>query len=163
MWAALFISVLCNLVDVSGIVRFFAQIAGYNKYFNYSASLLNNPIYLFVVIVYIIMITDKYEMLKKKAKSKLILDLYIFSLIFLVFAVSNDMIYRVYIMFAILSIPAIPVALDEISVFRIALGNRKYNGLSLLLMGYYCLFFFGYIWYLSRAGNAAYIPYRFCF
>ena len=160
---ALIVSVLLNVLNVSGLVRILAGLFGFNKYYNYSSSLLNNPAYLLLIIVLVLVVTNKYEVLIAKAKSKQVLDFYIFSLIFLIFAVSNDMIYRVYIMFAILSLPAIPVVIDGVSRIKISINKKKFNAYGAVLICYYIFFFFGYIWYLSRSGNTAYIPYRFCF
>lgn len=160
---ALVTSVLLNILRDSNITRVFGRLAGFNKYFDYKASLLNNVPYVLLIVILVIFITNHYQDIVKRVNQKELLDRYIFSLVFLVFAVSNDMVYRVYITLAILSLPAIPMLIEGYSGVKIRYNMLSLNALEVLYVLYYLCFFLGYIWMLTYNGNQAYIPYRFCF
>ena len=61
-----------------------------------------------------------YSELYKSKEEKVLVDLFILSLVFLIFAVQNDMLYRVYIVLAFISIPGITIICKNLK------GKRNY-------------------------------------
>lgn len=145
-------SFACATLLGNTIISLFSSLMGYEGYASYEASLLNNPLYcifIFVVALFFAYCRDK--CVETKAQ-RMIYDLYLLSLCILFFGVKNDMIYRVYIIFAIASLPAIPIVWKKCgSICRLG------------YVGYYTVFFFGYIAMLALSQNLCYVPFKFCF
>ena len=101
------VCLVLNILDVQNLIGRTAFLLGYarNKFTTYEDSLLNNPIYLFGIIMLILIISEQYDQLDLSNKNRKFADIFMFSLCFLTFAVSNDMVYRVYIMLAVLALP----------------------------------------------------------
>ena len=156
-----------NFIGLSRMMTIIERLIGNTNYSNYSSSMLNNPLYLILVLAYVFWITSNYDKLQLDKWERNFYDLYIFSITFLLFAVSNDMVYRIYIVLAIISLPAIQVVIENDVSSRIVLSKRlNSNGvgsLTLVLCAYYICFFVGYILLLYKNHNSAYIPYHTLF
>lgn len=165
-WRVLaFVFLLLNLFDFSRLLIRLERLIGKTNYSNYSASILDNPAYVLVVFAFILWLTSSYDKIKIEQWDKRFYDLYIFSISFLIFAVSNDMVYRMYIMLAIISLPAIQTVVKNDRSVRVKTNNSNSSegktGLyTVILFCYYFSFWIGYILYLYYTNNSAYIPYR---
>jgi hypothetical protein len=134
-------------------------------YLHYESSLLNNPIYLTFIFMFALYLIYHYEDFKRLGilKRKL-LDFYMFSICFLVFAVSNDMFYRVYVIMAFCTLPSIPIVCEGLLNTRthIKIKNES-NIVESLYVIYYISFYLGYIMLLVINNNSHYIPFKFFF
>lgn len=158
------LSLICNVVNVSVLIQRVASFVGYDQYYDYRASLLNNPLYIVLMTAFILLLIQKYKRFTSSQGDKRLFDLYLFSLIMLIFAVSNDMVYRVYVMFSVIALPALPILTSKVGLFRIRISDVTVSrGLGIVYIAYYLCFFFGYLALLTINNNVAYIPYRFCF
>lgn len=156
-----------NFIDLSRVMNRIERLTGNTSYTNYSASMLNSPIYLVLVLGFVFLITSYYDKLQLDKWERNFYDLYLFSITFLLFAVSNDMVYRIYIVLAIISLPAIQVVIENDESTRIViskrLNSRGVGLLTLIICAYYICFFVGYILLLYKNHNSAYIPYHTLF
>lgn len=157
-WVA--IASVCLLLNLVGYERILARVAnifGFGVYVNYEASMLNVIPYILLIFVYILWLCHHYKNLTQDKRGKFFLDFYIFSLCFLLLAVRNDAVYRVYITFAFISLPALQFIWDR---------ARKFQEGMIFKIGYpayYVCFYCGYIGYLYITQNANYIPFQYCF
>ncbi len=156
-----------NQVGLSRILSRIEGLVGNANYINYSASILNNPIYILLVLVYFFWITSYYDSLEIEKWERYYFNIYLFSIAFMLFAVSNDMVYRVYIILAIISLPGIQIVFQNDKSSRIVLSKKlNSSGIGIFSLGlclYYICFFVGYILYLNMTHNSAYIPYHTIF
>lgn len=157
------VSVVINLVGARYIASFFAMRLGYGHYLSYSSSLLNNPIYIgFIAMVIFFFLShyDAYIAMGKREKG--LIDLYLFSLVFLIMAVSNDMFYRVYLILAFCSLPGVPIICEStrIGFSRIRIRHEEFFVRRLYVL-YYFVFYVGYMGLLAINQNSAYVPFRF--
>ena len=133
----------------------FILFSKYQGYETYEESVLNNPIYILLILFVIYFLVNKYHQLYKNEQEKFFIDIFLFSLTFLIFAVENDMFYRIYKVFALISIPGIIFICKnlrkELPIFEIG------------VVGYYSAFYIGYIslWYIRN--DSAYYPFKFIF
>ena len=146
-------------------------------YAEYEASLLNIGIYVIFIYFFILGICHYYDDLCTDRRSKTFVDLYLFSLCFLLVALPNDIAYRVYIMLAFTAIPAVPVLWRKLGNLRATelpvIGTLKVWGklpiltrfpvLKVGYVTYYLGLFVCYIFYLWLTNNQYYIPYSFGF
>lgn len=162
-----FVFIGFNFITFSRMISRVELLAGYTKYSNYGASILNNSAYIILVLLYLFWITSYYENLELDKWEQNFYDLYLFSIVFLLFAVSNDMVYRVYIIMAIISLPAIQIIFKNDKSSKIVLSHRlnfkRVRVFSFALCSYYFFFFIGYIFYLYINYNSIYIPYHTIF
>ena len=147
------ICLIMNLLKVGTLV--FKIISRYSLYETYDASLLNFRPYVFAITFIVLYFTSIYSELYKSKEEKVLVDLFILSLVFLIFAVQNDMLYRVYIVLAFISIPGITIICKNLK------GKRNY--IELCFVGYYSLFYIFYVslWYINN--DTAYMPFKFIF
>lgn len=133
----------------------FTIFSKYQGYETYEESVLNNPIYILVILFAIYYLISKYSILYKNETEKFFVDLFLFSLSFLLFAIENDIIYRIYKMFALISIPGIAFICKNL--------RKTYPIFEVGLVGYYSAFYLGYIslWYIKN--DSAYYPFKFIF
>lgn len=148
-----------------------------DKYVNYDASLLNIGVYAMFIYAIIMGLCHYYDELCTDKSRKQFIDLYIFSLSYMLIALPNDIAYRIYIMLAFTAIPAVPILWEKLGTLRMGdipiVGKLKIwrkmpklRGITPVIPGYtlyYFAFFIGYICYLWLTGNTAYIPYSFGF
>lgn len=160
---ALICALVFKMIGLSRLLAFMINLFGFSLSYNtYEASMLDRPIYLILIVGLVAYILYRYPDLTENQMSKKKIDLYIFSLCFLVIAVSNDMIYRVYIILAYIALPALPVVLEkrkERSSGVYVVGEAQIA--QALYVVYYFSFFVGYLAYLKISGNTMYIPFRF--
>lgn len=159
-----FVFFMLNLFRASRFLSAIERWFGHSNYSNHRATLLDNVIYIFLLVCYIFWVTSFYDDLKIDVWKKRFLDLYLFSITFLVFAISNNMVYRMYISLAILSLPGIEYIMsnDRSPKMRFSVSSKSRVGsYSTVLTCYYIAFWCGYILYLSLSNNTAYVPYRF--
>ncbi len=163
---ALFMSLLLNLTNTSSIQAIIIEKLRFRPtYSTYEASPLNNPVYIaciVVVFIYFLSRYNDYQGETREQKNKI--DLYLFSICFLIIAISNDMIYRVYIILSYLALPGISVIMN--SQYRHT--ARVYLKKELLVVKgvyilYYMVFYFGYLVLLVMDHNINYIPFRMIF
>lgn len=158
---------LCNLLRLTRRMTPLLAMIGYSHYSEYSSSILDNPAYLLVVLGYFFWITSSYNRIELDDWKKHFYDLYLFSIAFLLLAVSNDMFYRVYVILAIITMPAIQIIVKNDTskrlVYKKKFDSKGVGMVSFVLCSYYVLFFVGYILYLGRKHSAAYIPYHSVF
>ncbi len=150
---------LSNIITfISGILRFSGSYAAAED------SSLNHPIYILAVLCLYIYILYRYrDLTQSSRRDKAFIDLYLFSLCFLMLALTNEEVYRIYIMFAILSLPAVPVLFGRDEKGQVSglyiVGER--NLLMFLYVTYYLAFYIGYIYHLKQIGDWCYYPYEF--
>lgn len=148
-----FISLVLNFVNAFSFL--FAIISQYQAYENYEESLLNIKPYVLFIFGVTIYFASKYNTLFHNEKEKMFVDIFLISLCLLIVFVQNDMLYRVYIMFAFISVPGITI------IFKNILKNNSL--VEAVLLGYYNFFYIGYTsrWYLNN--DFSYYPFKFAF
>ena len=151
---------LMSFLKFSALLDLVANSLGFGKYVNYEASFLNNPIY--VVFVYaVILLLIKYS---ERMKDNTSVNVYLFSLSFLLFAVTNDMVYRVYMMLSLVALPGLANILhSDKEILGAVEVKHNYAWLRSGYIMYYLAFYVGYIMYLAIKNNSHYIPFNFYF
>ena len=161
---AAIICLTLNIVGFTGLLNRVLSVIGYEQYLNYESSLLNNPLYTIFIFAGILLFVDHYAELTEDKQDKKYVDLYIFSLCFLLIAVANDMIYRFYLILAIISFPGLAVVLSKSyhtgGWFKLREGRVF---VRCVYIAYYLFFFVGYISYMAILQNTNYVPFRFFF
>lgn len=147
------------------------------KYVDYAESLLNIGVYAIFLYAIILGLCYYYDMLCTDVRSKMFIDLYLFSLSYLLIALPNDIAYRIYITLAFTAIPAVPVIWEKLGTLRVVdlpiVGElpvwkkiKRFENFTPVRYGY-VLYYFGfyifYIIYLYICQNAAYIPFSLGF
>lgn len=135
-------SILANLFGVRLISEFVVRYMNFSAgYINYSESLLNQPIYvafIVIVVLYLIYHYKDFEGLLKYEKR--MIDLFIFSLCFLIVALPNDMFYRVYMIILFCVLPSIPIVCKGIKITTVPFKlKNEYKVVERLLVLYYLL------------------------
>ena len=160
------VSVFVNLVGARMLMSFvITRLHFSSNYLFYEASMLNNPIYVLFVVIVILFLLSHYDSYSKMStEEKKIVDLYLFTLCFLIMALPNDVIFRVYVMLAYCALPAVPIICESTrpGFSRIRIKNEEYYILRLYIF-YYLSYYIGYITYLALNEKSAYIPFRFFF
>ena len=148
-----FISLVLNFVNAFSFL--FAILSRYQIYENYEESLLNIKPYVLFIFCVTIYFASRYNTLFHNEKEKMFVDIFLISLCLLIVFVQNDMLYRIYIIFAFISVPGITI------IFKNVLKNNSL--LEAFLLGYYNLFYIGYTsrWYLNN--DFSYYPFKFAF
>lgn len=155
----LFVSTICllgNLFlnDFSFLTRFLS-LDRFDSYFEWGDSLFNFFGFGFVIYILLIILITKYKELYENDDEKKWVDLYIFSLCFLLLAVKNDLIYRMYMMLAYISLPAVGIIFKNLKK-----NNFKY--IQILTVGYVSYYVIMFILFLhSTKNNVHYIPFEF--
>ena len=134
------------------LISFFFNVIDFGGYAGYEASALNHPIYILGITAVALFLIDNRDRWAHTEIEQKFYDFYLFSLCFLLFAVKNDMIYRFYLIFAFISLPAVAI------IWRSA-GKLVRLG----YVGYYTAFYMGYLLLIYLAKDPFYIPFRFCF
>ena len=163
-WLLLGASLIINTTGSSAIDKV-ASLLGYSAYLGYDNSMLNNIPYKLLIITLVIYVIKQYDSFESiDSIHRKLLNIYIFSLCFLIVALSNDMFYRCYIIFAFLALPSIPMICDNVKGFRVRVRlNNTIIGIRQLYYMYYLSFYFGYILLLHLNQNTMYVPFKFCF
>ncbi len=163
---AVCIALILNLVGVRYIGTIVTTLLRLRKgYLNYGASLLNNPVYVAFILVFIVFLLMHYDAYTQmEPRKKRLIDFYLFSLCFLIAALPNDMFYRTYIILGICALPGLPVLCEctELRMGKKRIKNESHY-LKILVVLYYFCFYMGYIMYLASKSNSNYIPFRFFF
>jgi len=169
------VAFLINMSSIDLLSLFFRIVDPW--YAEYESSLLNIGIYVIFIYFFILGICHYYDDLCTDKRSKTFVDLYLFSLCFLLIALPNDMTYRIYIMLAFTAIPAVPVLWRKLGSLRVTelpvIGTLKIwekfpilTRIPVIKAGY-VTYYFGlfvcYIFYLWLTNNQYYIPYSFGF
>lgn len=146
------------IVYVSGILKFNVSYAVAED------SSLNHPIYILVILCLSFYILYRYrDLTQGSRRDKAFIDLYLFSLCFLMIALTNEEIYRIYIMFALLSLPAVPVLFGRDEKKQVSglyiVGERDL--LMFLYIAYYFAYYIGYVYHLKQLGDWCYYPFEF--
>lgn len=147
---------MINILPTEKLMALIASVLKYDVYSSYEASILNNKAYTLFIAVVIMVLLSKYDKLYTIPKEKLCVDIYLLSMSFLLFAVKNDMLYRVYMYLALLSVPGITVICKN--AFRFV---RPSTLVKYLYVGYYACFYIGYIGLLVINQNEHYVPFLF--
>ena len=103
------------------------------------------------------LIISFYDKICESRMQRIFVNLYIFSLCFLMLAVENDIVYRLYIAMAYASLPAVPIIINAMRKYKY--GNLVKWG----YIGYYAAFYIGYIYLLYENNNPDYIPFKLIF
>ena len=162
----LFISLLISFIGINRILDFLIGNLDFrNSYANYEPSLLNNPLYLALIIILVLFILYRYPIyVEFGEKERRIINLFLFSLCFLLFAVSNDMVYRIYIMLAYCSLPGFGILIKRANsntCFEVV--KNEAIVLKIVILFYFLFFYIGYIVLLSYNKNVYYVPFKFVF
>ena len=147
------ISLLLNFLGAFSIL--FNILEKYRGLENKEESVLNLKPYILFIFFTVIYLTQKYYKLFTNSREKFFVDIFLLSLCLLIIAVQNDALYRMYITFALISVPGIITICKNLS---------KQNSLiEYAFVGYYSCFFLGYImlWYFSN--KYQYYPFEFAF
>lgn len=174
IWRLIFFVLLgINLTGaVEAICQFFASGLSYGHYATYEASLLNNPPYLVLCLIFIWWMASVYDKLDQATKEDFFVNLFMIGMCLLPVAVKNDAVYRLRIYVQYISLPGmvkiicaystkdsarneIPIKENE----RVRSGNSSL--LELLYVSYFMCFFIGYFTYLYLGDNTAYVPFQF--
>lgn len=145
-----------------------AGLIGFQNYASYEASVLDHPLYVLIIYLYTVLLISSYDEFEKDKKQKFFVDVYLFSLCFLMFAVRNDAIYRVRLFFVFISLPVLPYIFKNLTTrnfTRYICGLEvEFNGdIIRLHYVYYFVFYIGYISLLAINHNPYYVPFKFCF
>lgn len=160
------VSLLISFFFSSGVIGRFATLIGYESYSTFEASFLNNPLYIVLMYLYVIILSCSYDEFIKNESDRIYIDIYMFSLCLLLFAVKNDAVYRIRILFLYMSFPALPVIFRNLTTepFFEMILRKKMEGRSLMVSFhylYYFFFFIGYILLLAFNNNTYYVPFKF--
>lgn len=151
------VSFICNVTNFGQILFQITQkIFGYgNVGIGYEASFLNFKPYVMLIFILVLFLTGKYEMLSKSDREQFFVNLFLLSLVFLIFAVQNDILYRVYIYLAMISIPGITVICKNL--------KSEFPLFECGAACYYGCFYLGYIYMWYRNQDSHYYPYMSVF
>ena len=149
---------LANLFKLDIVFfRLAYSLFGHGNYGYYDSSMLNNILYIALIFIVLWYFTVKpiYKNLYTDEKEHFFVNTFLFSISILPFAVSNDILYRIYIYFAFAAIPGIVAICKNI---------KKRNSLiQWAFSGYYSSFYVGYMAYLYINKVDEYIPFKFIF
>lgn len=157
-------------VNLSGVYKLLENIIlniGYIKIIDRKEVPLNNILYIAVLSVYYIWIVYQSKRIYKNGcllnYEKLFMNLYIFTLAFLFFALSNDLIYRFRVFFLIISLPALPILFNSKSNNNVTDSIKiKFTSIAkITYLIYNVTFYIAYILYLDYIYDSAYIPFLF--
>ena len=154
------LSIIClgiNMLKLNRLVPWLMQLFRYGSYGNYESSLFNNPIYVLFVFAVLQLIIEYYDKIVNECKRKQFVDLFIFSLCFLMIAVTNDMVYRVYICLALISIPGAFEIIEHIKKYKYG------NIIRYCYVFYYLFYYLGYIYLFYKNHNSSYVPFKLIF
>ena len=161
---AMCLSVIMNVANTKTIQEYILKVLHFRTtYSSYDASPLNNPVYIAgIMILFLYLLSRYYDYTGAGETEKNKIDLYLFSLCFLIIAISNDMIYRVYVFLAYIALPGISVIISPVSEpsARVYLKNEK-EIVRILYYSYYICFYFGYLVLLAIHQDVNYIPFKF--
>lgn len=150
--------VILNLFSTNKFIKFMFNYVGKSRYSHYEASVFNTPIYFCFISVVIVFFVVNYRKLYENDYQKKCIDIYLFSLCFLLFAVKNDMVYRIYIYLIYISIPGLVFVIDNMK------KKLKYgNTLEMIYVIYYMSFYIGYFSRLYILKHPHYFPFKFIF
>ncbi len=159
-------AVVFNFVGVRALTTIMIRVLGFgSSYINYESSMLNNPVYVMFVVVVIFFLLSHYEAYSAAGKEiKRFIDLYLFSLCFLIMALPNDSLYRVYMMLSFCALPSVSAvcASTRPGSSRIRIKHEEYYVEKLYVL-YYLFFYIAYVALLAIKQNTAYVPFRFFF
>lgn len=142
-----------NLLGVFHI--FFDILNSYQVYKKYEESVLNIKPYVLFIFCTMLYFTTKYYELYKNETEKFFIDIFLLSLGVLIIAVQNDILYRIYMIFAFLSVPGIAIICKNLYTKTPIIEN--------LFVMYYCCFYIGYasLWVMNN--DRKYYPFEFVF
>jgi len=146
-------SLMMNFAKIGNL--FFSLFSShYQTFSSFDETLFNNPIYLVAILSVVFYFTSIYSKLYKNVYEKFFVDLFLMSLVFLIFAVQNDILYRVYIVLAFCTIPSITIICKNLA--EVAFVKRGF-------VIYYNFFYLGniFFWYINKIRG--YVPYEFIF
>ena len=147
-------AMICFVINILNVGKLLVRLIRiYANYSSYESSMLNFKPYVIAIFVIILYFTKIYSKLYDNEKEKFFVDIFLISLSLLMLCLQNDMMYRVYIYFAFISVPGITVICK----------NLKKRIIELCFTGYYSAFYIGYIslWYINN--DAKYYPFKFIF
>lgn len=145
-----------NFLQTEKLIAYIASWLNYDMYSSYEASVLDNKVYTLFIGAVLLILLYKYDKLYVNAEEKLFVDIYLLSMSFLLFAVTNDMLYRIYMYMALLSLPGITIISKNASRFVAPAAIVRY-----LYVAYYACFYIGYIGLLWFNQNEHYVPFLF--
>ena len=133
------------------LIAIMAKLLSFGSYATYEASVFDNPIYTAFIFVFALILLNYRDKCVETDIQRKFYDLYLISLSLFFFAFKNDMVYRTYLIFVFVTLPAIPIVW------------RKFDNLVRLgYFGYYTVFYFGYL-IVVWSGDIMYVPFKFCF
>lgn len=146
-----FVCFIINLVFTNiSFLNPLISLIKYNGYIAWGSTKFDFKIYSAFIAIYCTFIFKNYDALSKNERDKNFIDLYILSLCFLLIAVKNDVLYRVYVMMCFFTLPAI---------YTIIKKQRK---CILIKMGFILYYLIIYILFLiSVKNNIHYVPFLF--
>lgn len=174
LWRSIFIVGL--VVNLSGAVELICQSVAsslsYGNYATYEASLLNNPPYLLLCLIFCWWMSGIYDRLDPSVKDDFFVNLFMLGICLLPIAVKNDMVYRVRVYLQYISLPGMVKILCSSSQFKLLnteiLKQQKEKNtfssgkfLKLMYVAYFISFFIGYFLFLYWKGVVSYIPFKF--
>ena len=127
----------------------------YSNYSTYEASLLNFKPYVIAIFVIILYFSSIYHELYKDNTEKFFVDPFLISLAIMIFCVQNDILYRLYIYLAFMSVPGTVTICKNLST--------KSSVIEYCFIGYYSAFYIGYISLMYITQNIYYYPFKFVF
>ena len=164
---------VCLGINLSGGVEFICQALAsefsYGGYANYEASLLDNPAYLLLCLIFFWWMTRIYDRLDDSTKGDFFVNIFMLCMCVLPLAVKNDMIYRLRIYLTYVSLPGlvkIICAADQLDFWDSEKEDRgiKYSAGNLLkkmYVAYFVCFFIAYFTYFYLRNNIHYVPFKF--
>lgn len=150
------ICLVANLLLTNLSVLFnFISTDRFDSYVDWGNSLFDFAGFGIVVFALLLLLSLEYSKLYGNEEEKNWVDLYLFSLCFLLIAVKNDIVYRLYMMLTYISLPAVGI------IFK----NLKENGskyIKLLVVAYSAYYIVLYILFLNSVkNNTNYVPFEF--
>lgn len=142
----------------TNFLRGITRILGYEGYLTYRDSMFNFKFYVLVIFLIVSFFLIYYERLYTNEEEKVLIDIYLISLSLLPVFILNAQLYRVYIVLAVISLPAVPYILNA---FRLKTYNKEF---FFLKAGYYSYYMFMACIFFARmimTHNTAYVPFKF--
>ena len=140
------------------LLQVLAQIFGYERYLGYRSSMLDMGPYVVFIVGVVIILLLYYEELYENEKDKFLIDLYILSLSLLPIFIKNAQLYRVYVVLAFMSLPAVSYVLRA---SRTVMGKKMCMMVNLGYYSYYLVFMGAFLAKMVLTDNEQYTPFVF--
>jgi hypothetical protein len=158
-----FMTVIFLAIKILGsrsLLNILTIIFGYEKFVDRVASLLDNPIYILGVFLFVWWLCTRYDSLVNNSIDKFFVDIFMFTMCTLFIAVDNEAVYRMRIYMLFISLPAIPIVFGK----NIQKNSKRFGinrCMKVCYISYNMCFYIAYFVYLYLNNVTAYVPFKF--